>query len=125
MQTTISTTIGNLFSLKHVFFSTFDSSSLENPLNKTQERVLMIAKHHANTSMQFLSRERDDTDRRSFTIIVTTAGACRAEQIDALFRNHLETLLGKLTTEDRHEFEKAARSLSRLIPILASRRIFT
>jgi len=71
-------------------------------------------------AMGLVSRERDENDRRSFTITTTPAGALMAEQIEALFREHLSALLEKLSREDRLEFEKAAETFARLIPILAT-----
>jgi DNA-binding MarR family transcriptional regulator len=132
-----------LFSLKYVFFKSFDSSSLGHKLNKTQERVLMIVWHHANPPMCFLSheaglekgslttvvdslealglvlRERDEDDRRSFIIKPTPSGSRLAERINALFRDHLDSLFGQLTREERLEFERSAQSLARLIPRLS------
>lgn len=132
-----------LFSLKHVFFGSFDSSSLGHGLNKTQEHVLMIVWHHDNPPMCFLSREaglekgslttvvdslealglvlreRDEGDRRSFIIKTTPAGSRLAERINALFRDHLDNLFGQLTQEERLEFERSAQSLARLVPRLS------
>jgi len=134
--------LGPLFGLKYVFFNTFDSSSLSHNLNKTQERVLMMTWHHTKASMVFLSREavlekgsltsvidslekldlvrreRDKDDHRSFCVIPTSAGECLAKQINALFCGHLDRMLGKLTEEERQEFEKATQTLARLIPRL-------
>jgi DNA-binding MarR family transcriptional regulator len=132
-----------IFSLKHVLFRDFDITSLGFGLNKTEERVLMKTWLHDGVPMRFLSRDvglekgslttvidsleakglvsrtRDETDRRSFIVSPTPAGARRAEQIDALFRNHLEALLGKLSPEDRDEFERAALTFSRVVPLLS------
>lgn len=133
-----------LFSLKHVFFASFDSSSLGHGLNKTQERVLMIVWHHDNPPMRVLSREaglekgslttvvdslealglvtreRDEEDRRSLIVKTTPPGSRLAEGINALFRDHLDILFGQLTREERLEFERSAKSLARLIPRLSS-----
>jgi DNA-binding MarR family transcriptional regulator len=132
-----------LFSLKYVFFSSFDSSSLGHGLNKTQERVLMIVWHHDNPPMRFLSheaglekgslttvidslealglvlRERKEDDRRSFIVKTTPQGSRLAERINALFRDHLDALFGQLTQEERLEFERSAQSIARLIPRLS------
>jgi DNA-binding MarR family transcriptional regulator len=65
-------------------------------------------------------RSRGVADKRSFIITITTAGERLAERIDAIFHEHIEGILGKLTPEDRAEFERAIRTCARLVPILAS-----
>lgn len=136
--------LGKIFSLKQTLFGTFDTSSLKLELNKTEERVLMMAWHRDGASMTFLSREaglekgsltavvdsleaaglvtreRDGRDSRSFIVTATPSGARLAGKIEELFREHLEGLLGKLKREDRLEFIRAAETFARLIPILAS-----
>jgi DNA-binding MarR family transcriptional regulator len=133
-----------IFSLKYIMFRNFDTTELAHCLNQTEERVLMFAWDHGGTSMQFLSRKvglekgslttvidslesaglvsrmRDPTDRRSFIVNPTPEGSRLAENIDALFDRHLEKILGKLTPEDRTEFERAAATFARLIPVLAT-----
>lgn len=138
----IATSLGKIFSLKHILFSTFDTSSLALGLNKTEERVLMMAWHRADSSMRFLSREagmekgslttvidslearglvrrdRDEADRRSFIVRPTDDGCRVALRVETLFRDHLDALLKNLSTEDQAEFERAAKSFARLIPLL-------
>lgn len=136
--------LGKIFSLKQALFGTFDTSSMNLGLNKTEERVLMMAWHKGGASMTFLSREaglekgsltavvdsleaaglvtreRDGRDSRSFIVTATPQGARLAERIEELFREHLDRLLGKLSKEDRIEFINAAETFARLIPIIAS-----
>jgi DNA-binding MarR family transcriptional regulator len=145
MKDKLSGSLVRIFSLKHVLFKTFDTSALGHGLNKTEEQVLMISWDHGGASMQFISRKaglekgsvttivdtleavglvsrtRDEADRRSFIVKPTDAGSNLAKQIDALFDGHLEHLLGKLSAEQRAEFEQAAAALARLIPVLASK----
>lgn len=133
-----------VYSLKYILFKSFDTSGLHLGLNKTEERVLMMSSNHAETPMQFLSREaglekgsltavidsleakglvsreRDVKDRRSFIVKPTQAGERLAKEVDTLFLAHLTTLLDRLTEEDRLEFERAALTFARLIPAIAS-----
>jgi DNA-binding MarR family transcriptional regulator len=133
-----------VYSLKYILFKSFDSSSLNLGLNKTEERVLMMSRNHTGTTMQFLSREaglekgsltavidsleakglvareRDAKDRRSFIVRPTQAGERLAKEVDVLFIAHLTALLDKLTEADRLEFERAAHTFARLIPVIAS-----
>ena len=141
----LSGSLVRIFSLKYVLFKTFDSTSLGHGLNKTEEQVLMIAWDHDGPTMQFLSRKaglekgslttvvdsleeaglvgrtRDETDRRSFIVKPTGAGSDLAKKIDALFDIHLENILGRLSTDERAEFEQAAKTFARLIPVLADK----
>lgn len=140
----IAGSLGKIFSLKYILFNTFDTSPLKLEFNKTQERVLMMTWHHPGATMQFLSREaglekgslttvidsletaglvsrrRDERDKRSFTVTTTDEGVKTAERIEALFREHLDTLLAKLPPEERIAFEKAVQTMNRVIPVLAS-----
>ena len=140
----LANSLGKFFSLKQILFGTFDTTSLNLSMNKTEERVLMMAWHRGGASMTFLSREaglekgsltavvdslesyglvsreRDGRDSRSFIVTATPSGARLAEKIEELFREHLEVLLDKLPREDRLEFIKAAETFARLIPTLAS-----
>lgn len=133
-----------IFSLKYIMFKNFDTTTLGHGLNQTEERVLMFVWDHDGTSMHFLSRKaglekgslttvidsleaaglvsrtRDESDRRSFIVKPTQAGSLLAENIDALFDRHLESILGKLSPEDRNEFEQATAAFGRLIPLLAN-----
>jgi len=140
----IANSLSGVFNLKYILFKSFDSSLLELGLNKTEERVLMMSWNHTGETMQFLSRaaglekgsfttvidsleskglvirERDENDKRSFNVRPTPAGERMAQQVDTLFVDHLRALLDKLPPDDRIEFEKAALTFARLIPVLSS-----
>lgn len=133
-----------VFSLKHILFKSFDTSSLNLGLNKTEERVLMMSRNHTGTTMLFLSREaglekgsltavvnsleakgfvsreRDEKDRRSFIVRPTPAGERLANDVDRLFLAHLTGLLDRLTQDERVEFERATLTFARLIPAIGS-----
>jgi DNA-binding MarR family transcriptional regulator len=135
---------GRIFNLKSVLFNTFDIGPLALEINKTQERVLMMCHHHPLAQMSFLSREaglekgslttvidslesaglvervRDENDGRAIIIQTTAAGKKTAAKIEALFRAHLDALLGALSPNDRAEFERAIMTLDRLIPELST-----
>jgi len=143
-QVSITESLTKLFNLKHVLFSAFDISTLGLGLNRTQERVLMMAWHKHGASMQFLSREaglekgslttvidsleerglvirkRDESDHRSFIVTPTAEGKRQAQMIETLFHGHVETLLEKLTKEESIEFEKAVTVIAQLIPRLSA-----
>jgi Transcriptional regulators len=132
-----------IFSLRYIMFRNFGTAELDHGLNQTEERVLMFVWDHAGTSMQFLSRKvglekgslttvidsleaaglvsrtRAESDHRSFIVKPTPQGSRLAEKIDALFDIHLEKILGRLPPDDRAEFEQAAATFARLIPLLA------
>lgn len=140
----IANDIRKIFSLKNILFTTFDCSALGHGLNRTQERVLMMSWHAGGAPMSYLSREaglekgslttvidtlesagllireRDTTDKRLFIVTPTSKGSDLAQEIEKYFLNHLETILGKLTNKERAEFEIAARTFARLIPILST-----
>jgi len=141
-QENITKSLTKIFSLKHVLFSTFDISSLDLGLNRTQERVLMMAWHKHGAPMQFLSREaglekgslttvidsleerglvirkRDEEDHRSFIVTPTAEGERQAQMIETLFQEHVKILLAKLTNEEAIEFNKSATIIAQLIPRL-------
>lgn len=140
----ITESLTKIFSLKYILFSSFDISSLELGLNRTQERVLMMAWHKHGAPMRFLSREaglekgslttvidsleerglvirkRDEEDHRSFIVTPTKEGERQAQMIETLFRKHVGTLLGKLTNEEAAEFEKSVTNIAQLIPRLSA-----
>ncbi len=135
--------IRSVFRIKCALFKEFDSSPISVPINKTQERVLMIVWHHKSAQMQFLSAEvglekgslttvidalerldlvkrvRDGEDRRSITVCATPTGERVAEEIETLFLAHLERVCAKLTPEDRGEFAQAAETFARIMYTLA------
>lgn len=134
--------IRKLFMLKHTLFSGFDSSPENRGLNKTQERVLMMAWHHEGVPMRFLSRQagmekgslttvidsleakgfvrrmQDTEDKRSFIIHATDEGALLAKDIERRFLNHLEQLLSPLTETQKEEFKTAADAIGKYLSIL-------
>jgi len=135
--------LGLVFSMKHLLFSGFDTSPLGLPINKTQERVLMICWHNPNTTMQILSqrvglekgsltsvvdsleelglvtRIRQEEDRRSFLVSPTPEGAALAKRIDRLLQRHFDDLIHNLTEEEKNEMARSMASLAGLIPRLA------
>jgi DNA-binding MarR family transcriptional regulator len=131
--------IRKLFKLKALLFGTFDCSSLNHGLNRTEQRVLMMSWHERGASMTYLSREaglekgslttvidalerrglvkrdRDQNDRRSILVVPTQKGITLAGRIELLFYVHLEGTLSRLKEEDRSEFAKAAATFARLM----------
>jgi DNA-binding MarR family transcriptional regulator len=139
----LSKSLMKILSLKHALFNAFDISSLGLGLNRTQERVLMMAWHKHGAPMRFLSKEagmekgslttvidsleerglvtrnRDEEDHRSFIVMPTPEGERQAQMIETLFQGHMENLLSKLTKDEAVEFEKSATVIARLIPKLS------
>lgn len=134
--------IGKLFCLRSVLYSTFDTTPLGVTLNPTQMQVLMYTWLYPEPTMLFLSREvgiekgsltsvtdtlealglvrriRHANDRRSFIVRPTPEGVEIAEKLAHLFDSHLDSVFGALSENDRKEFEQSASTLSRIVSLI-------
>lgn len=139
MHDEIALSMGKIFSLKHIILSTFDTTPLKLSINQTQDRILMLCWRHENATMQFLSRagglekgslttvidtleekhlvlrEKNEEDRRSFIVRATPEGIKVAQQIDALMRIHLDSIIKKLPKKEQKEFKESIVTLARII----------
>lgn len=112
-------------------FHSIASSSIDLPINKTQEKILMFIKHHKENTMGDISirvglekgsfttatdklieedlvrRIRSESDRRKICLALTKKGEGITSQIMNFLDRHFEQKLNILSDEEKKEFLNA------------------
>lgn len=122
--------------LKKLIFQDFDRSTLNLPINQTQEHVLMVIGRHPDSTMSEISRrmglekgsfttitdhlltlkliERNhsEKDRRRITLKLTPEGDALALRVHEAREAHLRSKLDSLSSIEQEELASALKTIS-------------